>query len=162
MQELTVTNNELKLIGPSKAVLDPTGIFWHRGTLEGPEIIRVGEYYYLFAAACGYCSPCYTEAVTRSKNIWGPYEPLGIPLLSTGVVGNHATTKKKLIGPGHSSFILDEKSKTWYVVWHASVGSGPFCESNDENSPVGRKAFISPMKFTGGADGGWPYVDFDT
>jgi len=161
IQELAFSHNELQLKGQRSKILDSSNIFWARGLIEGPEIIRKGDYYYLFVASCNFCKPCYSESVARSKNVWGPYEILGIPLLSTGLIGNHASRKEKLIGPGHASFVLDEKSNTWYVVWHASI-EGPDCPGGDENSEYTRKSFISRMKFTEGSDGGWPYIDFET
>ena len=85
------------------------------------------------------------EGVARSASIWGPYEKLGVPLLSTGIVGS--SNGQKLIGPGHASYLQDVSSGEWYSVWHASVGSS-----------CNRLPYVSRVAF--GADDGWPYVDW--
>ncbi len=103
-------------------------------------------YYYLFFAAASYCSNSYSEGVARSKNFWGPYEKLHIPLLSTGIVG--AVNGTKLIGPGHASFIQVSAANPengWMVVWHASL-AGATCV---------RTTFVSHL-FWGDDD--WPYA----
>lgn len=73
--------------------MDSTGLWWvdswvSGGSLvEGPEIVKRGSWYYLFFAAGKFCQDTYTEGVARSTSIWGPYEKLGVPILSNGIVG---------------------------------------------------------------------------
>jgi len=97
-----------------------------------------------FFAAGRYCTDSYKEGVARSTSIWGPYEKMGIPLLSNGIVG--LANGQQLVGPGHASYLQDHSSGQWNIVWHASIG---------EN--CNRYPFISSLKF--GTDG-WPVVDF--
>ena len=116
------------------------------GTLvEGPEIVRRGAYYYLFFAAGRFCQDSYAEGVARSHSIFGPYERLGVPLLSTALVG-YGTSGDKLIGPGHASFAWNEDGTTLYAAWHGSEGEN--CK---------RHAYVDRVEWT---DDGWPFVDF--
>ena len=125
--------------------------------IEGPEIVQHGEYYYLFFAAGKFCQDSYSEGVARSRSVVGPYTKLGVPLLSTGMVGYAITSVDggegeeqigiaKLVGPGHGSFVQDQTTTDWFVVYHASRG---------EN--CGRYSFIDRLAF--GSDG-WPRVNF--
>lgn len=55
--------------------------------IEGPELVKSGNYYYLFFAAGKFCQDTYTEGVARSTNIFGPYEKMQSPVLNNGIVG---------------------------------------------------------------------------
>jgi beta-xylosidase len=116
---------------------------------EGPEIVKRNGYYYLFFAAGKFCQSSYTEGVARSTSLYGPYEKMSVPVLSTGLVTystNPAGGTGKLIGPGHAT-IVRKSSDSWSIVWHASIGDN--CD---------RYSFINDLVF--GADG-WPYVNFN-
>lgn len=147
-QEISIAKGSVTQFGSPQQIMDSTGLWWINswvpgGSLvEGPEIVKVGGFYYLFFAAGQYCQDSYSEGVARSQSIWGPYDKMGVPLLSTGLVGTAGGAK--LVGPGHASFAVADQQ--WYAVWHASLG---------EN--CNRYAFVSSLKF--GADG-WPYVNF--
>ncbi len=89
--------------------------------------------------------------------MFGPYEKLGVPLLSTGMVGyayaspdssndGGSLVVEKLIGPGHASFVQDLGSKRWFAVYHASRGAN-----------CNRFAFVDEMVF--GSDD-WPRIAF--
>lgn len=86
------------MVSASWTVLTPGG-----SLVEAPEIIKVGAYYYLFFAAGMFCQASYAEGglyarfgcisllgVARSTSLFGPYEKLLVPFLSTGIVGNGA------------------------------------------------------------------------
>ncbi|KAL5477939.1 hypothetical protein EMCRGX_G024802 [Ephydatia muelleri] len=153
-QEISMAKGSVTQLGSPQQIMDSTGLWWidswvPGGSLvEGPEIVKMNGFYYLFFAAGQYCQDSYSEGVARSPSIWGPYEKMGIPLLSTGLVGT--ADGAKLVGPGHASFVLNATAQqwyaVWYAVWHASMG---------EN--CNRYAFVSNLEF--GADG-WPYVNF--
>jgi beta-xylosidase len=149
-----------------------SGLFWvdsfvaGGALVEGPEIVQHGGYYYLFFAAGKYCQDSYSEGVARSRSVFGPYEKLGVPLLSTAMVGyaqvspdsaaasqeegheevDTGASAAKLIGPGHASFVQDMTSKQWFAVYHASRG---------EN--CNRYSFIDRLDF---GDDGWPRMNF--
>ncbi len=150
--QVNISSVGVSLIGQPRVLIDSTELWWaaidyipDAYLIEGPEIIYRDPYYYLFYAAAAYCSPSYAEGVARSKNFWGPYEKLHIPVLSTGLVGSVNGTK--LIGPGHASFIRTgaDPQSGWMIVWHASL-LGETCE---------RTAFVSHLSW--GLDD-WPYV----
>jgi arabinan endo-1,5-alpha-L-arabinosidase len=148
-QELAIAPGNVKQLGNRTELMDSSGLWWVEswvsgGSLaEGPELIFRGGYYYLFFAAGKYCQDSYSEGVARSKSIWGPYEKMPVPLLSTGLTGN--TGGQKQVGPGHASFLT--VGQRYFAVYHASPG---------EN--CNRHAFVEEMKFDEAS--GWPYVDF--
>lgn len=140
-----------------------SGLFWvdsfvpGGALVEGPEIVQHDKYYYLFFAAGKFCQDSYSEGVARSRSVFGPYTKLGVPLLSTGMVGyavNPPDTGEaqeqagvaKLVGPGHGSFVQDLITKDWFVVYHASRGEN--CD---------RYAFVDRLAF---GNDGWPRVNF--
>ena len=148
--QVNISTYGVSVIGQPRELLDSTELWWaaidyvpNGYLIEGPEIIYRDPYYYLFFAAAAYCSHSYSEGVARSKSLWGPYEKLHIPLLSTGIVG--AVKGTKLIGPGHASFVQSRRGD-WMAVWHASLAGEATCVRN---------AFVSPLQW---GDDGWPYI----
>lgn len=139
------------LVGQRREVLDSTGLWWSDSwvsggsLIEGPEVVKNGGYYYLFFASGKYCEASYMEGVARSTNIFGPYEKMLIPLLSTGIVGN--VNNQKLLGPGHSSYLQDIRTQDWFTVFHASTGADAQCV---------RYPFITRITFANG----WPHAEF--
>lgn len=159
IQQIRIGGASIEVTGEPVVILDSTGLWWadsfvpDGSLIEGPELIKPegSEFYYLFFAAGKFCQDSYSEGVARSTSIFGPYEKMGVPLLSTGIVGNGVvngvTDTGKLVGPGHASFLQGDANE-WFAVWHASVG---------EN--CARYSFISHMSF--GSDG-WPFLNFST
>jgi hypothetical protein len=153
-QELSFANSTVAQIGSPVVLMDSTGLWWidswvSGGSLvEGPEVIKVGSYYYIFFAAGKYCTDSYTEGVARSTSFFGPYEKMTSPVLSDGIVGTAASPsngqQQQLVGPGHAS-VAQAGDGSWRIVYHASIGDN--CD---------RYAFINKLTF--GADG-WPYVN---
>jgi arabinan endo-1,5-alpha-L-arabinosidase len=153
MQEMAIGNASVALLGAPSVVLDSTGLWWvdswvvGGSLVEGPELIKEKDYYYLFFAAGKYCQDSYSEGVARSKSLWGPYEKMQVPFLSTGIVGL-ATSQggKSLIGPGHGSLLRSRECGELFMIFHASL-----------DSQCNRLPFIAGVKF--GFDD-WPYADF--
>ncbi len=163
-QELSFANQTVAQISSPRIIMDSTGLWWidswvNGGSLvEGPEVVKYNNMYYLFFAAGKFCQDTYTEGVARSNSLFGPYEKLGSPLLTNGIVGVAKTSsgsQVQLVGPGHATIVntavssmkdSNNLSSSWRIVWHASVGEN--CD---------RYPFISELVF--GADG-WPYVNF--
>lgn len=154
MQETVFSNGSLNLLDSPKVVMDSTGLWWIDSWIEGgslvesPELIKQGDYYYLFFAAGKFCQDTYVEGVARSRSLWGPYEKLGSPVLSNGIVGygkqsNGSGSAQQLVGPGHASLVYVKPN--WKMIWHASI---------DEN--CNRYSFVSDLVF---GDDGWPYVN---
>jgi hypothetical protein len=149
MQQIQLGNATVKQLTTPTVIMDSTGLWWvdswvNSGSLvEGPEIIKTNGWYYLFFASGKYCQDSYAEGVARSKNIWGPYEKLSVPFLSTGLVGN--SQNKKIIGPGHASFIQDQGDQ-WYAIFHGSL-----------DTTCNRLPFGVEMTF---GYSGWPIANF--
>lgn len=152
---ITIADGQtVSLVGDKKEVLDSTGMYWVTSWIDGgslieaPELVKHGGYYYLFFAAGRYCQDSYSEGVARSSTgVFGPYEKMQSPLLTTGLVGS-ASSGGKIIGPGHASFVADEKDPNkYFVLYAASVG---------EN--CNRMTFVEEMLFNN--ETGWPYVNF--
>lgn len=141
----------VQLVGDPVEILDSTGLWWvsswvNGGSLiEGPQMIKRGEYYYLFFSAGRYCEESYSEGVARSTDVMGPYEKLGTPILSTGIVGVGTNNGLKLVGPGHASFVQDHDGKDW-IIFHASEGQ------NCNRRPYAERLLWSVD--------GWPVVVF--
>jgi GH43 family beta-xylosidase len=153
-QELSFADDTVTQIGTPVVLMNSTGLWWVDSSVpggslvEGPEVKKIGEYYYLFFAAGRYCTDSYTEGVARATNFFGPYEKMTSPLLSDGIVGMAASPstgeQMQMVGPGHAAY-LQAGDGSWRIVYHASVGDN--CD---------RYAFIDKLVF--GADG-WPYVN---
>ena len=92
-QKVLIAPGRVEQLGNITELMDSSGLWWapsfvSGGALvEGPEVVRHGEYYYLFFAAGKYCQVSYAEGVARARSIWGPYEKMPVPLLSTGLTG---------------------------------------------------------------------------
>lgn len=147
-QQMDIANGTVTMLGSPQVVMDSTGLWWadsfvSGGSLvEAPEVIHVNGYYYLFFAAGKFCQDSYSEGVARSTSLWGPYEKMGVQVVSTGLVGT--SQGQKLVGPGHATLLQD--GNQWYAIWHASVGYN-----------CNRYPFIGKIAF--GSDK-WPYVEF--
>lgn len=87
--------------------------------------------------------------MARATSIWGPYEKMQSPLLTTGMVGvGGGAHGGKIVGPGHASFVQDATNPdVYYAVYAASVGNN-----------CNRMAFIEEMRFN--RDTAWPYINF--
>ena len=156
LQEIRFSIGSVSQLSSPVQILDSTGLWWAvswvaGGSLvEGPEIVKRNGIYYLFFASGQYCQDTYKEGVARSSSIFGPYEKLGVPLLSNGIVGlgafSGSSSYSQLVGPGHASFVSLGNDE-WRIVYHASIG---------EN--CNRYAFVDRLVF--GSDG-WPLIDLD-
>jgi beta-xylosidase len=64
-QQFLVNSTTVRLVGSKTQLLDSSGLWWVTswvagGTLiEGPELVKHGDYYYLFFAAGRYCQTSY-------------------------------------------------------------------------------------------------------
>ena len=155
IQRVELTSTNLRLLGQKRLLIDSNGLWWvdsfiPGGTLvEGPEMVKVNGWYYLFFAAGKYCQQSYSQGVARSQNIFGPYEKLNVPLLSSNFVGRaDDSAKTPIVGPGHAGFLKDD-SGDWYLVYHGTL--------NIDDSSCHRRAFVAKMIFSEAT--GWPYVE---
>ena len=114
---------------------------WEGALVEGPYVLRRGDWFYLFYSGNGCCGPgCnYAFGVARSHSLLGPWEknPMN-PIIS----GNEHWKC-----PGHGSIVEDGHGRYW-LLYHAYSASGSIF--------TGREAILDEVKF--GADD-WPTVN---
>lgn len=103
--------------------------------LEGPKLVKRGEYYYLTVAEGGTAGPATGHMVisARSKSLWGPWEnsPYN-PIIRT--TNSSDTWRSK----GHGTLFEDAKGK-WWMVFHAY-------EKGFYN--MGRQTLLLPVEWT--------------
>lgn len=118
----------------------------HPRAVEGPFMIRRGEYYYLFVsfdACCRGTDSTYNVRVGRSSSITGPFvDRESVPMMDDG--GTQITfPTSRYRGPGHNA-ILRENDQD-FIVYHAY-------DSVQGGTPTLR---ISPLEWD---DDGWPFI----
>jgi len=135
-----LSDDGLKLVGEMKELFR-NDTDWERNLVEGPAVIRRGEYWYMFYAGNACCGRgCnYQQGVARAKNLLGPWEKYpGNPIL----VGND-TWKC----PGHGTLVRDKAGRDWFL-YHAYAA---------ENSVyVGRQGVLDVVNWK---DDGWPVIN---
>ena len=136
-----VSTDGTELVGQPKVVLQNDPKSWEGTVVEAPEMVKHGDYYYLFYSGNGYAGDAYGEGVARSLTPTGPFEKAPAPML-------HSSPDWK--GPGHAGFTTDADGNDW-VVFHA-------WEKGHENQAPGRELLIDPM--TWGSDN-WPHMAGD-
>lgn len=135
-----MTDDGLKLVGEPKELMR-NDVSWEGAVIEGPFIVRRGDYFYMFYSGNGCCGMrCeYALGVARAKSLLGPWEkhPAN-PILA----GN-----SEWKCPGHGSIVNDASGRYW-LLYHAY----------DAKSFVftGREAVLDEVKFT---DDGWASVN---
>ncbi len=138
-QELDIKN--WKLVGNRQEILRNDPNTWEGNLVEGPYIMRKGEYFYMFYsgnACCGRgCN--YAMGVARSKTLLGTWEkdPAN-PILK----GNDNANC-----PGHGTIVTLENGRA-YMMYHAF-------DRKDVNY-VGRQAYLDEVNWT--ADG-WATIN---
>jgi xylan 1,4-beta-xylosidase len=135
-----LSDDGLKLVGERREVLRNDAP-WEGAVVEGPFIVRRGEYYYLFYsgnACCGRgCN--YALGVARAKEMTGPWEKApGNPILA----GNDTWRC-----PGHGSIVTDAEGRYW-LLYHAYAQKGFVA--------TGREMLLDEVVF--GANG-WPTIN---
>ena len=115
---------------------------WEHRIVEGPFILRRGNWFYLFYSGNSCCgSTCdYALGVARSKSLLGPYvrNPAN-PILEAN---------KAWKCPGHGSIVTDSKGRD-FLLYHAYRNS-------DRAVFIGREALLAEVSWR--ADG-WPKID---
>ena len=117
---------------------------------EGPHIYKKDGYYYLMIAEGG-TEYGHCETMSRSKNIWGPYEACpsdrGIILTHSGRAGQNSDIQCT----GHAD-IVDSEDGNWYLV---CLAIRKFSHAMLHN--LGRETYLAPVKW----ENGWPIVGKD-
>lgn len=114
---------------------------WEGGLVEGPFLLKHGDYFYLFYSGNGCCGrDCtYAMGVARSKALLGPWEKYS----RNPILAENAAWKC----PGHGSIVTDPTGRHW-LLYHAY----------DPHSFVftGREMLLDEVTF--GTDG-WPQIN---
>lgn len=107
--------------------------------VEGPHTYKKDGYYYLLTAEGG-TQYGHLVCISRSKNIWGPYESYPQnPILS------NRYAYEKLYGTGHADMIQAHDGSWWMV--HLAFRTPQV---------LGRETCLAPMKWN---EHGWPVVN---
>jgi xylan 1,4-beta-xylosidase len=135
-----LSEDGLKLVGERREILRNDAP-WEGAVVEGPFVLRRGEYYYLFysgAACCGRgCN--YALGVARAKDMLGPWEKHARnPILAAN---EHWRC------PGHGSLVTDPFGRIW-LLYHAYAAKGFVA--------TGRQMLLDEVVFD---DDGWPSIN---
>jgi xylan 1,4-beta-xylosidase len=136
-----LTEDGLKLMDGEPKALIHNDVDWEGPLVEGPYVLRRGDWFYLFYSGNGCCgNDChYGMGVARSHSLPGPWEknPAN-PILALN---------DKWKCPGHGSIVTDERGRYWLLYHAYSVRSSVY---------TGREAMLDEVKF--GADD-WPTIN---
>jgi beta-xylosidase len=129
-----------KLVGEPRELIRNDAA-WEAQLVEGPFILRRGDWFYMFYSGNACCGrECnYALGVARSHKLLGPWEKhTGNPILK----GN-----EKWRCPGHGSIVADERGRTFlfYHAYHAK-----------DFVYVGREALLDEVKWNAE---GWPSIN---
>jgi len=135
-----------KISGPGKIIVNGgTDISKQPVWIEGPHLLKHGEYYYLIAAEGG-TEDRHSEVVFRSKAVTGPYEPYsGNPILTQRTLPDGRSDP--VTSTGHADFVETQKGDWWAVF----LGCQPY---RDDFFNTGRQTFMLPVKWVDG----WPII----
>ncbi len=115
---------------------------WEGALVEGPYVLRHGNWFYLFYSGSGCCgSGCnYALGVARSHSLLGPWQKNPANPI---IVGNEHWKC-----PGHGSIVADDRGRCW-LLYHAYSTTGSIF--------TGREAILDEVKF--GTDDDWPAIN---
>jgi len=117
--------------------------------IEGPHIMKKGDWYYLYAAEGG-TSVNHSEVVFRSKTVKGPYIPYDKnPILTQR--GLPEDRKNPITSAGHADFVEGPDGRTYAVF----LAVRPY-EGNYYNT--GRETFLAPVTWKDE----WPIINPDS
>lgn len=114
---------------------------WEGNLIEGPAVVKHGDYFYLFYAGSGCCGKnCnYGTGVARSKSLLGPYEKfVGNPILA------HSETWRC---PGHGTIVSTPDGRDFFMYHAYAVKGFQF---------IGRQGVLDEIKWGGD---GWPTIN---
>lgn len=139
---------------------EPTNLVWPNPVkgafpvlVEGPWLIRHGDFYYLFYSGDNCCGPKanYAVMVARSRSATGPFETLE---QATGKPHSIILEKRGYwIAPGHNSIVTDAAGQDW-IIYHAVDARHPRENPTDELN-TRRVMLIDRIRWIDG----WPSID---
>jgi arabinan endo-1,5-alpha-L-arabinosidase len=101
---------------------------------EGTELVKHGNYWYLFASATNCCNgplTGYSVFVGRSRNVLGPYtDRHGVSLMAGRAGGTPVLSMNgnRWVGLGHNS-VFEDRNGQWWTVYHAVDRNDPYFTS---------------------------------
>lgn len=117
--------------------------------IEGPHLMKVGKWYYLYAAEGG-TSVNHSEVVFRSKAATGPYVPYEHnPILSQRDLPEDR--KNPITSAGHAEFVLGPDGKTYAIFLAVRPYEGDYYNT-------GRETFIAPVEWKDE----WPVINAES
>lgn len=139
IQEMDIDTFEM--IGEQRDVWNGAlrGVHWP----EGPHLYRIGEYYYIIHAEGG-TGPDHAVCVTRSKNIWGPYEQY---FKNPVFTHRHLGERYPIQYVGHAD-LFRAVNGDWYMVMLATRPLKGY-------TTMGRETFLARVIW----ENGWPVVN---
>jgi alpha-N-arabinofuranosidase len=115
----------------------------HRGFedkfCEGPHIYHIGDWYYLMQAEGGTYRG-HMETLSRSENLWGPYE--NCP--NNPILTHRNAINSPIQSVGHGD-LIQRKDGKWYITF---LGTRPINRFHH----LGRESFLAPVEFS---EDGW-------
>src|SRR5579883_117473 len=130
----------LRLAGDAKVILR-NDVEWEGDVVEGPSVLRRGEWFYLFYSGNACCGKScnYAVGVARARSVLGPWEKFaGNPILSSNADWRC---------PGHGSVFEASDGRTFYL-YHAY--------SRRDSIYVGRQVLLDEVSWDAG---GWPSIN---
>lgn len=127
----------LSLVGSPRVALRPVPGSRYTRLIEGPWVIKRGEYYYMFVSGSNFVPGEYAVSVARATSPLGPFEYYrGNPILQGD---------RLWASPGHNAVIQDDAGQDW-IVYHAYDWS---------DTGMGRLLLIDRLTW----HDGWPVVE---
>ncbi|KAM5343607.1 hypothetical protein ACJ41O_012144 [Fusarium nematophilum] len=117
---------------------------------EGPHIYKIGKWYYLLVAEGGTFEH-HMLCISRSENIWGPYEDFdGNPILTAD------GTDEYVQNLGHGELFQDGEGQWWVAgLGVRNENEGEPLGKDNFVAPLGRESFLAPVEWP---EGGWPKI----
>ncbi|KAH6897467.1 glycosyl hydrolase [Thelonectria olida] len=117
---------------------------------EGPHIYKIGKWYYLLVAEGGTFEH-HMLSISRSENIWGPYEDYeSNPILTAD------GTSEYIQNTGHGELFQDGSGQWWAVALAVrNENEGEPLGKENFVSPLGRESFLTAVEWP---EGGWPKI----
>ncbi|MBA4148958.1 MAG: family 43 glycosylhydrolase [Verrucomicrobia bacterium] len=135
-----LSEDGLKLVGEMKQLIRNDQP-WEGKLIEGPDVLKRGDYFYMFYAGAGCCGKqcSYGTGVARSKSLLGPYEKYA----KNPIV----THNDEWRCPGHGTIVSTPDGRDFFL-YHAYDAK--------DTVYVGRQGVLDEIKW--GADG-WPSIN---
>lgn len=136
-----------KVTSPNEIIVNGgTDTAIHPVWIEGPHLLKRGDWYYLICAQGG-TGYNHTEVVFRSKSVHGPFIPFEHnPILTQKDLPR--SRPNPITTTGHADFVEDNKGNWWATF----LGCRPY---EDDYYNEGRETFMAPVKWVND----WPIID---